>query len=588
MLTVRVPVATILTLLTLAGAIASCGRAEQRAHDLYDQAAQQAQAGDLDAALATAQQAIGIAPNSHWSWWALARVRLERDEYAGAEEAYRKAISLAPDEPELHFGLATSLADQGKWTEATSEFRSVLSLDPQRNDAREGLLGSLVQLGDWDRAITEARAMLKTDPSSGVAHDVLGYSLAAGGQAEEGIAELREAVRLMPNAAQVHAHLAEVLQRHGDLDEAQEEARRAIDLDGMASPHRTLGRVLFKRKQYEEAVDQFRTALAIDPDDAGLHRDLSFPLMALGRTGEAVTELRHAIELEPGDASSMEYLASALQRAGLLQDELVQQQAKVAANPDDPDARMLLGYLYYQEEDVPAGAEEFRQAVDLRPDNPRRIAAATNLLLQIGEAGECVGLLRSIADRVPEDQRLWLKAGLARALAYTGETAEARALLDELAPQVRTPREHLALAQGWSHLTEWEKTLGEVQTAREAPGAQEVQSPAEPLALAFSGRLSEAEDVARRGVSSGIDPSQARAVLAWVLARQDEDQEAREQLEAVAKEIAWEYTPLEVLFPAGLAYRELGDTEKSDALFQRCIDRWPRHPWCQKMREMME
>ncbi|MEA3402057.1 MAG: tetratricopeptide repeat protein [Armatimonadota bacterium] len=522
--------------------------AEQRAWELL------ADAGELDQALATAQHAVEVAPGCHYSWWSLGAVRLDRGEYAEAEEAFRRAIELKPREPGLHYGLAGALAMQGATNEAIAEYRQVLRAGRGETETRLRLGMLLLHTGEWDEAMTRAREVLKADPSSAYAHYILGYALDATGDTDQAVTTLREAIELKPDYAESHAALALSLTRQGKLDEAEAEARQAIELsDGLASPHLTLGRILTSQKEYEAALEHFRTAEGIEPDNAWAHHCLGVTLRTLDQLEEAVSEHRQAAELDPDNPHMAKGFAETLRVAGRIEE----------------------------------ATAEYCRAAELSPDDPAIIGRAAHSLIQIGAVDEAVEFLQGLEGRTPDSLATWLSAQLAVAHIFRGDVAEARQRLAQEPPSGEGSRGYLARATARTHLGEWEKALAEIERARstEAPG--DGGSGTEAAALAFTGRLEEAEDVARQALQPSPKYCYATtAVLAYALAVQGRDEEARSLLADIQSSLEWEYAAPEALYYGGLAYHELGETERSDALFQRAIDRWPKHPWSVKMREM--
>jgi tetratricopeptide (TPR) repeat protein len=108
------------------------------------------------------------------------------------------------------------------------------------------------------------------------------------------------------------------------------------------------------------------------------------------------------------------------------------------------------------------------------------------------------------------------------------------------------------------------------------------------LALAARGRWRDAVEAAEEALELQERlPATTEAALALALAKLDETDRAREHLQAVESDIHTPGAWIDIPYFAGLAYRELGETKRSDELFRRAIDRWPKHPWSQKMREMM-
>jgi tetratricopeptide (TPR) repeat protein len=110
---------------------------------------------------------------------------------------------------------------------------------------------------------------------------------------------------------------ARLLAAEGRFEEAIQQARGSLDLDPLSIRYSSaLGRILYYARRYDESVKQYRHALELDPKDASVHEDLGdvYELLGLGR--EAVTEWCTAMTLA-GDTSTATVVRKAYDRGGL-------------------------------------------------------------------------------------------------------------------------------------------------------------------------------------------------------------------------------------------------------------------------------
>ncbi len=110
-------------------------------------------------------------------------------------------------------------------------------------------------------------------------------------------AEFRRAIELTPSLAEAHAGYAFYLQALGRHDDALEAAGRATALEPL-SPYQLAqeGRVLYRARQYEKALQRYSRALEIDPSYPPALSRMSDVYLALGRFAEAeayVKQLQH-------------------------------------------------------------------------------------------------------------------------------------------------------------------------------------------------------------------------------------------------------------------------------------------------------
>jgi adenylate cyclase len=111
--------------------------------------------------------------------------------------------------------------------------------------------------------------------------------------------EYRHAIRLDPGDATAHHWYAIYLSTWpGRLNEALAEITRAQVLDplsrSISSDH---GRILYVKRRYRDAVEQFGRTLALDPDFAAAHDWLGLTYLAEGRDEAGVREVEAAVRL---------------------------------------------------------------------------------------------------------------------------------------------------------------------------------------------------------------------------------------------------------------------------------------------------
>lgn len=172
------------------------------------------------------------------------------------------------------------------------------------------------------RVIGFARKALALDPDLVEAHVVLANVLQEEWHWTEAETEYRRALELNPNAADAHAGFAMWLLSQGRTSEALASMRRARALDPVAISGDELSWILFQSHRYEDAIRESRSALALQPDDAGTLVGLGFALVANNQAADAVPVLEKAIALSNGSPAATGVLVRAYNHAGRRVDAL--------------------------------------------------------------------------------------------------------------------------------------------------------------------------------------------------------------------------------------------------------------------------
>src|SRR5580700_10588491 len=141
-----------------------------------------------------------------------------------------------------------------------------------------------------------ARKALELDDSLPEAHAARAFALSNLRRWSEAEPEFRRAIELNPNNAAARYFFAfGYLAPQNRMDEALEQYRTAISLDPLSSIINTnCGVLLMEARRYPEAIAQFQKVLARDPNFPAVHYKLSQFYATTGRFPEAVTELAGA------------------------------------------------------------------------------------------------------------------------------------------------------------------------------------------------------------------------------------------------------------------------------------------------------
>jgi TolB-like protein/DNA-binding winged helix-turn-helix (wHTH) protein/tetratricopeptide (TPR) repeat protein len=185
--------------------------------------------------------------------------------------------------------------------------------------AQERLAGSFVGVPTEavrPKAIQAARKALDFDPGLADAHVLLGTVLKKQFQWADSEAEFKQALALDPNNSAAQLGYAEWLLSHGRFDEALDWARHARELDPFGNGGTTIAWILFQARRYDDSIREFRSALAVHPDNAFMHIFLAFPLIAKGQAAEAIPDLEKTAAMTHRGPGALELLATAHASAG--------------------------------------------------------------------------------------------------------------------------------------------------------------------------------------------------------------------------------------------------------------------------------
>ncbi len=238
---------------------------------------------DAKTQLTAAQKAMP--KDSHITFW-LGRAEEKLGNKKGAEDAYVAAIALTNptdrDAIQPYVALSTLLASQGRATEAAAR-------------------------------LAEARAKL---PDSSAMQRALGEVAAAQGLFDEAIAHFQQAVSRDPHDIKAVFQLGETYLAMRKLDEASAQFDKVEQADH-DYPNLAMrrGELLEQSGHVEQALEQFRAALARAPKDLDLQLRVGAAQVGIGRGEEGEKTLKPVYDERQSSAEVNHYLG----RAYLLQ-----------------------------------------------------------------------------------------------------------------------------------------------------------------------------------------------------------------------------------------------------------------------------
>jgi TolB-like protein len=167
------------------------------------------------------------------------------------------------------------------------------------------------------RAKAAAEKALELDDSLAEAHASLGLVFYCYFQGAQSAKEFKRAIELNPNYATAHHWYGGLtLVMIGQLDRGMAEVTRAYELDPVSLIiHSDLGRVNVMARRYDEAIQQLRSTVEVDPEFYWAHRFLGIALELKGDLGGAIVEYKRALELN-NDPAGLAYVGHAEARNG--------------------------------------------------------------------------------------------------------------------------------------------------------------------------------------------------------------------------------------------------------------------------------
>ncbi|HVX15122.1 MAG TPA: tetratricopeptide repeat protein [Pirellulales bacterium] len=173
------------------------------------------------------------------------------------------AAGIPPTKPSDYVTLGETLDETGDGESARRMFHKALDMEPHHLGALVALGRHFDRQGQFDRASECYEEATKYHPSSATAFNDMGMCQARQRRYDEAVRSLQRAIELEPDRILYRNNIAMVLVAQNRINEA---LAHLTDAHGPAIAHYNLGCLLGKQGHVEEALNQFKLALAKDPN----------------------------------------------------------------------------------------------------------------------------------------------------------------------------------------------------------------------------------------------------------------------------------------------------------------------------------
>jgi tetratricopeptide (TPR) repeat protein len=173
----------------------------------------------------------------------------------------------------------------------------------------------------------------------------------------------------LPAGARQHAKYGTALQEAGRFDEAAEEFSTALRFNPFsAKAHVGLAAVLIAKEKLEQAETHFQAALRVEPNSGEFHSGYAYLLERLGRLEQAQAECEAAVRVAPKSALARHSYGAFLEKHGKLEEAIAQYRQAVKADPRYVDAHLDLASALFVKGDLPEAKAHYLEGTRLKPE----------------------------------------------------------------------------------------------------------------------------------------------------------------------------------------------------------------------------
>jgi len=373
-------------LIVLAGLIGGCANTQQTP--------QQAAADSWNAARANVM--LGLARDQYTS-----------GDFEKARQTVNQALSMNPKDSNAHILSAKIAMEQGQLEYADGELNAARAITPNLPEA-DYLDGVLYQR--WQQP---AKSLIFYQHASEEAPTELSYMMAKAetlvtlNRQSEALALLQSKADYFEHNPVIHDEMGMILLQQQKVSDAVDMFRWAI----MLSPDDTtirehLSLALFQDKRYAESAANLQRLIKNDAlsKRADLYLTLAECQLNLNRVPEARINAQTACNLDPSSTSAWLTVARLSMQLGDQMRAEGSINRALALEPSSSQAYLLLGYLRVRQNNFPAALDAFKQASTFDPTDTTSLCMAGYALNKMSRPREAAAYYQQALKVDPNDQ----------------------------------------------------------------------------------------------------------------------------------------------------------------------------------------
>lgn len=178
----------------------------------------------------------------------------------------------------------------------------------------------------------------------------------------------------------------------------------------------------FRSDYVDKAIGHYRAALEADPGASFVSEELTDLYMQSGKLRDAVTEAQDILKRDPDNIDARRMLGRIYSRLigdqqqnkineQMLKQAIEQYQKVVEKEPTDADSWLMLGRLYKFAQDSVSSEKAFKKALDLDSDNEYALSGLAQVYTDLGDTKSALEMWKKLAESDPRPQALRALAG---------------------------------------------------------------------------------------------------------------------------------------------------------------------------------
>lgn len=335
---------------------------------------------------------------------------------------------LNPDQANLalldYIDLAAAQEDQGNLKGAIKTYKRALEINRSSALLHLYIAQNYYELGNDTLAALYARKAAKLDSANVDPYLILGNAYLIAKDWPAALAEYQQAFKLDPRNSEIAVTLSGLYEIANQPDSAQNVLTQAMVQNDDPELQVQLAGALARAKKYQPAIEQYRSVLLSDPQNAKTSLSLAALYEAVEQPDSAYAYYLAAEELSPKNQYLKRHIFNLLLLKNDFPGAILKAEDILALGIKDRNLRLQLARLYYQQKDYPAAFLNFDLLLQDDSLNTEALYTLARLKLEQKQYPEASGYFSRTLRILPRLAEGWLNLGICQLAQQQKDSAQ--------------------------------------------------------------------------------------------------------------------------------------------------------------------
>jgi tetratricopeptide (TPR) repeat protein len=339
-----------------------------------------------DGAAEELARTVQLQPQNYEARLELANLLILGRRLREAQQLVDLLIPERPSDPAVHSALSNLLAAQGDVHGAIDEMQKTIALDPGRWQSYLSLALLEIRNNQYDAAEASFQKVIELHPTASGPRLLLGNYYQSRNRYADAEQQFQKAIDVDAKNPEPRAALARLYLAEGKKAEAEDVAKHAKqDLPDNSAAYRMLGNLYFVDGDFDKAVAEYSALSQQYPADLQVKKDYIQLLLQKNQISEASALDADILKANPNDNDALVYRSQMQISAGFNSEAITILQTVIKNDPTHSEAHYVLGVAIEKQGNTEGAANEWREALRLRPDLLDAVRALAALAMSTGD-----------------------------------------------------------------------------------------------------------------------------------------------------------------------------------------------------------